>query len=415
MIAKRWETVMVVSLASAGLLLMVAWNFLFVALNEQYAWLAAAFLDGRLGIDAQTVLRHGFVDMAAAPGGLFYWPLGPLPALALMPVVALLGVQPGLQAALQACLGVLMFAVAFMLSRHVGFTRTDAAWHAVAFMFGSVAIGVVMVNTPWQLAGGMSAVLLLLAVLESIKKDRPLVVGTLVGLATASRFTAVLGIAFFIVRELAAGRPRAPLARRLALLLAPIAIAGMALGAYNYARFGAWSDTGLAAHTLAAGAERDRRADGGFRLQNVQRNFIHYFLKLPELHAGMPVVSPYGVSVFLLSPAFLFLVRADRRSSTFAAAIAATAPALAVFMTYFTTGYVQFGPRYLLDILPFWYLVLLETFRRTGFGAAHKAVIGASVTANAVLFIVFTAFVILTQVPFGPVGCSDNLPLLCSS
>jgi hypothetical protein len=369
-----------------GLLIFMHLNF--VSTELQYIQLAESFALGRL--DIGHVVQGVIPPMDSISfGGKYYWPLGPLPAVLATPF---LGFVPRhyIPPLLQTLLTVGLFIAAFITARRIGFRGTAPYWLATALCFGSVAIGAVMDSGPWHLANTLTVLVLMLAVREHVGKDRPEVVGIFMGLAQLTRFTAGLPIIFFVIMELSrSSRSWSERLRRAARLLWPFAVAVALLGAYNYLRFGGFFETGHTMHFLGPSPIRDRLIEYGiFSIQNVPRNVYYYFLKLPELVGSHLVVDPRGVSVFLLSPVFMWAAYAFRGKDRkrVLAVVAATVVCLAVFLTYFTTGFRQFGPRYVLDFLPLWYLLLLSVFMKRGFGALPKATIAVSVMLNVYLY-----------------------------
>ncbi|MEY4744927.1 MAG: hypothetical protein RL272_872, partial [Candidatus Parcubacteria bacterium] len=152
-------------------------------------------------------------------------------------------------------------------------------------------------------------------------------------------------------------------------------------------------DTGQRDHYLIPGPVAERRNAAIFDVRRIPVNFAWYFLAMPEMRDGLPVVMPDGVSALLLSPVFLWLYFARRKDPAVMAAAAVTGASLLMYLSYFGTGSRQFGPRYLTDAMPLLYLLLLGVFReKGGLPAAAKGVIAASVLVNVALFHIFAAY-----------------------
>ncbi|HTM68671.1 MAG TPA: hypothetical protein VL426_05205 [Candidatus Binatia bacterium] len=355
--------------------------------DPHYLWLADAFLHGRADLPAGFVAAVGRMDTVLV-GGRYYWPLGPLPAVLFAPAVAAVGPDMMIESYAHALLALAAFACAYALARRKGFAATDAAWLSAAFGLGSVLVGVVFMNGPWYFESLLSCVLLAAALVEREGKDRPAIVGGLVGLAAATRLPSLLAGGFFFLRELGAARPRREKALRLAVMAAPVLLVLIGLGAYDAARFGDPFRTGQRDHYLLPPAAAVRDA-GVFAAANVPRNFFTYFLRLPAVEGGLPVADPTGMSAILLSPVFLWLAAARRKDGDVRAAACCALLLLALLLSYFTDGSRQFGARYLADALPLAYLVLLGVFRERGLGASAKTVIAASAAANLAMFWLF--------------------------
>ncbi len=384
------EKILALVLVFIGVFFVVLFNGIMVSNHQHFAWLAESFVHGRLDIPAERIAKVGPMDIVRLDGK-YYWPLEPLPAVAMIPLLAFVDLDT-VQYSAQLLAAGFIAILAFRLARRRGFGETDSVWLAFAFCFASVMVGILFQNGPWFVGDAFAVLCVMAALSESAGPNRPWAVGIFAGLAWLARLTAGLATIFFFILEfLRPGTRRAKL-RRLVQLAVPAAIAVFLTLLYNHLRFGGWFDTGHAHHWLQPGHREALVVAryGLFNLVNVPRNFYYYFLALPDLLRGwLPVVNPYGVSVFILSPFFLLALGARKRSPEFIGAAVATAGCLIVFLTYFTTGFWQFGPRYLSDVLPYWYLLLLMSLPRARLAAWHKWFIGLSALANLVLFGIF--------------------------
>ncbi len=389
---KQRELIAALTLVFLGVFFVVFLNGIMVSNHQHFAWLAESFVHGRLDIPAERLAKVGPMDIVKL-NGRYYWPLEPLPAVAMIPLLPLVSLN-NIQFVAQLAVVALIAALAFRLARRRGFGETDSIWLAFALCFASVLSGVIFQNGPWFVGNAFAVLFILAALNESAGKDRPWLTGIFAGLTWLSRLTAGLGTIFFFVLELMRPLPWRARLRRLVFLALPVAAAVVLVALYNYLRFGSLFDTGHAHHWLQPGGREylSVAAHGLFNLVNVPRNFYYYFLALPDLVRGwLPVVNPYGVSVFVLSPVFLLAFAAKKRTPEFVGAAVATIGCLVVFLTYFTTGFWQFGPRYLCDVLPYWYLLLLTVLPRRGLTLDHKVIIAVSAAANIILFGLFLA------------------------
>lgn len=371
-----------------GLFMVIVYNFAFMSPYTHIAWLAEAFVDGRLDIPREYVANSAYIDISVFEGK-YYWQLGVTPALLLIPIVLVLGADVS-QAVLQV---VLVFAALFFAYR-LGIRKRlavrTAQWLAVGFVFASVISGTALVNSPWHVANMTTMVFLLFALHEHSGKDRPYLTGVFVALAMLARVTAGFGSLFFAVVEMSGDRPIKERLKRIVSFGIPMVLALVVLGGYNAARFGNPLETGHTYHYLGPGEIHDSFADHSmFNVRNISRNFTYYFMKLPELQNGVPIADPYGMSAILLSPIFLWLVFARKRTKEFIGAAVVTSALAPVFLTYFTTGFWQFGPRYLLDVLPFWFLILIAVFSERAFRRMHKTIIVGSAFLNLALYVMF--------------------------
>ncbi|MEY4744926.1 MAG: hypothetical protein RL272_871 [Candidatus Parcubacteria bacterium] len=390
--AVHYRSLFLATLAFAALISLVLFVFLIQKLGfgePHYLMLAGSFLKARLDLPVDFVNSIGPLDMVVRDGR-YYWPLGPLPAVLFMPFVAAFGPVMTIESVAHCAAALAAAVLAYALARRKGFPSGDAAWLAAAFCLGSVIIGLSFTNGPWFFENLLSAVLLLAALVERSGKNRPIIIGLCVALAGACRLPALVAGVFFFLRDFMERRPWKDALRRMAAMAAPVALALLALGAYDAARFGDPLWTGQRDHVLQDPAYAESRDKYGvFNPVNIPRNFAVYFLRLPSHLGYLPLVEPRGVSVFLISPVFLWVLAARPKDPDVIAAAICSAALLAVLLSYFTDGSWQFGPRYLADLAPFWYLVLLGVFRKRGFGILQRAAIGASAIANMALFWIF--------------------------
>jgi len=389
----------VVALA-AGLFLLVAWHDLTQTHVQQYTLLAESFLRGHLDL----VQPLEPTDEPARFGGKSYLPLGPAPAVLLVPFVALARACGFffLQGYLNLPLVAAVFALAMRLARRTGWASPEAFVWAFALVFASCFVGVAAIPISNYFAHVLVTALLLLALLEHTGRGRGWVVGCLLAVALASRLSAGIGALFFLLDALLdrARPPRQRLATA-AGLAAPMVGAALLLLAYDAARFGDPFETGYALQAVLDPEQESARAIGLAHWRHVPGNLYYLLLALPQpvfAEGTRSVMQPpwlrpgyWGLSLFATSPwlGWLFGLRLrDRRSRCLLAAALATAAALCFT---WSMGYAQFGYRFSLDFLPYLYLLLLTGLRARGpeLPRGFVAVAMASACANAYLLEVY--------------------------
>ena len=319
--------------------------------------LADAFLHG------QTYLRQApsTHDLTAVDGRLYlYW--GPVPALVLLPFVALFG--PGFSDVLfTAALGgldVLLVALllrAAVVARVVRLDRLRRGVLVACFAFGTVHLTLAPYGRVWftsQLVGFCAVTLAYLAALRLRGAPAALVSGLCLAAATATKnnllFTGLWPAWFLLSRSPATARlgtwPRR--AGLLAIGLLPVFAALGLLLLYNQVRFGSPLENGYRFHAMGEGFRADFEQYGLFHLHYLPRNVFYELLTYP-----LPLrdASVDGGGLFWMTPPFLaaFWGLSSRpRAQMVALVLSIVLTAVPIFLLM-GTGYVQWGPRYTLD------------------------------------------------------------------
>ena len=392
---------LIVGLVIVAVSALIYWlaNRQFDAGRGDFFYLADAFLHGRAAIDVQL----GPNDVIPV-GGRYYVPFAPFPAVALMPVVALLGparadqVESGINALLAAG-GVGM---CWWLLGRVGVARlSDRFWLTLLFGFSTQILWVTTRGGVWH-TGHLIATILTFACLIELfgGQRRAWLVGLLAGAAFLTRAPLAFALPFYaLLLEPRVAHQAADVAggyvARAAGRARLVAWAGLGLGflpavvaffLYNQVRFGTPLESGYALATLPPFLEA-QRAKGLFSLAHLPMNIDYFLLHLPRLVPTPPFVRPdgLGMSVLITSPGLLFATQADwRRPRTWwllGAAIAVLIPTL----LYYGGGWLQYGYRYFLDSVPFVIALCgLAAVHRGRIGPGWLVLIGAGVVVMAI-------------------------------
>lgn len=255
------------------------------------------------------------------------------------------------------------------------------AWLCAGFACGTAHWYAAAAGTVWHTSQVCGLSFLLLAAREALAAGRPQVCGALLGLAVACRPPLAFALPFFAPLLLGAGRGLRSALR----LIAPLGLALLLLLAYNYARFGAWTDFGYTRMDVGA-TLRPYLEHGLFSASHLPRNAFYAFLNLPAPIARFPFLKldPMGNSLLFTSP-FLLGALLRRPAGRWGwSALAAAAAVLGADLLYFSTGYAQFGYRYSLDAMPFLLLLAAAGFaERAGPAlAALRGLVAWSVLVN---------------------------------
>lgn len=325
------------------------------------SWLQAqAFLAGRLDVPF-AVVDGTNVDDVAELGGRFYIPFPHLPALVLLPFVAL---RASPNTALLVAL-----ALAFACDRllrgifaALAATPEQSRWLRVAFLAGTgFWLMVLWSRGVWYLATVLGVTFTLAAMREVLTRGRAWLVGVLAGLAFLSRQMTVYSLLFLLPALWTHARRTRRGERLLSAALALAAFGALAATypAFNALRFGSPWETGYryvhhARHLAARVAEH-----GLFSLSYVPANLVELFLQGPHVVFGgrdllrMQGPDPFGTSLTFASP-FLFLAFfAPGRRPEVRWAFLSAGLCLVHQLLYHTQGWVQWNTqRYTLDFIP---------------------------------------------------------------
>lgn len=369
------------------------WHFgiLGVFRDVAYAWQALAFLDGRLDVTPYLppeLLAHP-MDLTFRDG-LYYWPLKPLPAILVVPLVAF-GIVDWAQPIVK-ILALLAIAIgSYLLARSRGFPPMPAAWLMLALLFGSTLIGPLWLSGPWYLANVLSLAFGIWAMWEYYGRNRAWLIGLMIGCTWATRPTAGLALAIFFGSETLWRwhlQGFSYVWRRTLVMGLPVAITLLLLMGFDALRFGSLFDNGYGDSVLAGDqTERNRLEHGIFSVFYYLQNIYWYFFSFPQWIDGRVVVSSAGLSLFIVSPATFWLFFRSCWNSDRALAWLTIALLLPILLAFYGTGGYTYGPRYLCDLLPFWFILLMETFRIKPMSLTFKVLLIFSIQLNGFLLV----------------------------
>ena len=284
---------------------------------NNFVLLAQALLNGHTWID----WPGNYIDALPYHGHYFVIE-APLPALLLLPFVALAGLHAN-QTVLGAVLAAVAVGAAWELGERLRLRRAGIAWICAFFLAGTDLLWCAMLGDVWMLAHVSAACFTMLALVELAGKRRSWLVALLAACAFESRFSMIAALPAYAYL-LAAWHPEplddAPdgLRRRTTSLavfcavLVPVAILWVL---YNQARWGTWNDIGYTAwyHQDQAGMP----TGSPFRLAYLPYQLQSFFVQLPTFLPSFPWLRPEysGVALTWTSPALLlaFLARAPLR------------------------------------------------------------------------------------------------------
>jgi len=388
------------SAAWLGLLLTVGaavvyWlsNRFFDATRGDFFYLADAFLHGRTWLD----VRLGPQDVILRDGHI-YVPFAPFPAIALMPIVAVVGpaIADQWETGINAALAATTVGMAWWAAGRFGVrSLVDRLILAVLLGFSTQIWWVTTRGGVWHTGQLIATILTLGCLIELMGRRRAWLIGLMAGAAFLTRAPLAFAIPFYALL-LAGDRIWEP--RRWPwgtwLTLAAGVLPSIAFFFwYNAARFGSPLESGYGLATLPDWLEAQRRL-GLFSTAHLPMNVNYLFLKLPAFSATPPFIRPdgLGMSILFTSPGLLYAIRAPWRESRTWWVAGAALLVLIPTLLYYGGGWLQYGYRYALDSIPFvWALCALAAAR----DEADRAVYGLEGRAIGVGWILLVAFGVL--------------------
>ena len=308
-----------------------------------------------------------------------YPPFPPVPAVILMPVVALRGEATD-QGRVGQVLAALAAAVFVAGLGRLGYPPAVRLFGGAALAFGSVLWPSAAIGTTWFFAQEVVVLATALIVWEMAGLARPIIVGALIVAACLTRVSMLPAVP--VLAAILWGKHRR--ASVIAVFLAVNAAGLLVYMWYNVLRFGDPFQTGYRLLSYATPNAVSLSEGGFFSLKYLSMHLHTLFLQLPERVARAPFFkpSPWGMSLLLTSPIIMRLAftSADRRRWLGWGALVAV---LAVPMLFFfSNGWVQFGYRYSLDWWVF-ALVLVADSLRGRPTPVDYALLAAGVAVNA--------------------------------
>jgi hypothetical protein len=323
---------------------------------NNFVLLAQALLAGHTWID----WPGAFID-ALPYNGHYFVIEGPLPALLLVPLVALFGARTN-QTGLALVLAAVAIGAAWELGERFGVRRTSIAWICAFLLAGTDLLWCAMLGDVWFTAHVSAVCFTLLALVELAGKRRGWLVAIFAACAFESRFSMIVALPVYAFL-LAAESPRGVQVRRLGSFCAMLVPVGILWVLYNEARWGTLSDIGYSAwyHLDQAGMP----TGSPFRLEYLPNQLWSFFVQLPTFLPGFPWLRPEysGVALTWTSPA-LMLASFARSPVRWVLAlwVAAILVAIPNFL-YYVNGFAQFGMRHALDFEPFLVALMMLAVR----------------------------------------------------
>ena len=341
---------------------------------DNYVLLANAWIDGHVwvdqpgpGIDALSYMGHYYIIEA------------PMPAVLMLPLVAIFRTDANQTLIAVICAAVTVAAFDVLLGR-LGVDGARRWWLLAFAALGTVLWWCASFPAVWMFAHICGAMFLMLFLAEWYGRRRPWLLGLLLACGVLSRFPLVLAALPFAWWLWADSHADVRF-RRLLQAVAAAAPLFILYALYNEARWHTPSDIG---YTVWYHEDQVGQPTGSpFRLQYLPFNLYSFFMLAPQYQTAFPWIQPtgFGVSLTLTSPAFALALGARRSQETLLLAAATILVALPSLL-YYVNGFEQFGMRHVMDVLPLLLVLSARAIDRIPSGI-WVTLISASVLANA--------------------------------
>jgi hypothetical protein len=316
---------------------------------DYYGRLAEAFLHGRWWL---TEAPPWLNELLPCGDDRFCVVYPPLPAILTLPLAPFFPTAVA-QVVASRIAGGLSAGVLYYGLRAFGAPRTFALAGALLSAFGTTLFFSSVDGRTWYAAHAASMLFLSGAFAVAARGGNAVAIGALIGLSALARLPVALAapaLALLCARR--AGTAYGTSLRGVIAGGVPFAIAYFG---YNLLRWGTPLDEGYARLT-----QGDVFFNHGlFSPLYLPRQLYAIFLQPPEIVPGTPFfLRPHfvGMSLFLTTPAFLWIfiaLREVRRDVVVAATAAAALFALLLDLFHGTVGFQQFGYRFSIDAQPF--------------------------------------------------------------
>ena len=344
---------------------------------------ADAFLHGRWDLP----LGQKVVDIITATNGKHYIVYPPMPAIVMMPFVAIwgLGFSDKLFTIVMSALNLGILYLLLEQVRASGFTKRSARDNiilALFFYFGSINFWMSLKGEMWFTAQIMCLSFTLLALLVGFR-GHFIFASVFIGCAFFCRATAIFGFVFLLylawqnagkehsleqfAKSVWARRPdwSAVPTRR---LLGPVLVGLVTLLLFMLRNAMVFANPFETGYDILIHQRYPVVTTGPFNLSYIPSNIVANFLTFPRVTFSGPfdrhhVIDMVGngvaTSVFVTTPLFLYLFWRNRTFSMMRAALWVTVGLVVIAVLLFhAAGYYQFGARYLFDGYPFAFLLL---------------------------------------------------------
>ncbi len=325
-----------------------------------------------------TAMMQGSVALTEAPSwlteliprdGAWYVAYPPMPAVMLIPFVALLGPDMHQQIA-SSLFGGISVGLTYLVLCRFALTERVRIGLALVFAFGTCLFYTAETGNTWYFAQVTAVMFSTAAILLTLHRRWPLLVGLLLGFAVLSRLPVVLTAPFFAAMLAGLGWPlrmpehRSRAIRSVVLFGAGLAVPLAAFALYNVARFGSPFEFGYA---LIPGVLEERYyTEGIFSISYIPRHIYAIFFRSWIWNDDFPYLwaSWWGLAITFTTPLYFWVLKARLQDPRVLWAAIGIGLTLIPIVTHGNVGFTQFGYRFSLDVQPLLFVILATVYER---------------------------------------------------
>ena len=160
---------------------------------NNFVRLADAFLKGRLHLITDVT----WLELVPLEGKHYVVP-PPLPAILILPVVVIWGLSTN-QTLISIFFGSINVSLTYLVAKTLTQNRGVQIWATVMFGFGTIHWWVATAGGVWTFSQTISVTFLFIAILLTLNKNHPFLIGLSLGASYWTRLTTILSLPFFLI------------------------------------------------------------------------------------------------------------------------------------------------------------------------------------------------------------------------
>ncbi|MGA2910413.1 MAG: hypothetical protein ABSE04_01245 [Candidatus Microgenomates bacterium] len=340
---------------------------------DYFTRLSDSFLQGKLYLTQNPPWLN---ELIPAGPNKFYVVYPPMPAILAMPFRLIFGQlfeQQYLAQLLGAGIVILTMCISFSIKKD----KKLAIWAGFLAGFGTIIWFLAATGSAWYLSQVSAAFFMSAAILESLNKKRPILIGVLLGAAYLSRIEIILSLPFFLYILWDKNWLKNYL--KMAMGLAPFIFTDFL---YNFLRFGVVWDK---SYILIPGVLNESWYQNGlFSPLNIPNHLKIIFLALPKFIPQFPYIEPSwaGLAIWITTPAFIYALIANIKEKIIRFSWLSILLISLLIFSHGTTGFSQFGYRFAVDFYPILIFLTIKGAAKTGLKWHHYLLLTLSILVN---------------------------------